>query len=171
MGWSSEHQACASFISTPLGHWHANEVFLIQNEYVHFWHSSFNVQGTATFFRRIRRQYPRWSPKHRQYTIPSSTPSYAPNTGVLMLETFSVWHDSYFNLWLIYRDTLAEKVPCLHFLAQSSRKDFICVSNSESFFREPVISRHSSGLQRVSSMSTGDTVCCLLIYTLAQNWL
>ncbi|XP_057177836.1 opsin 4xa isoform X2 [Triplophysa rosa] len=57
-----------------------------------------------------------------------------------------------------YRDTLAEKVPCLHFLAQSSRKDFICVSNSESSFREPVISRHSSGFQRVYSMSTGDTV-------------
>lgn len=66
------------------------------------------------------------------------------------------------NLCLIYRDTLAEKVPCLHFLAQSSRKEFICVSNSGSSFREPVISRHSSGFQRVSSMSTGDTVCLLL---------
>nr|XP_055064365.1 opsin 4xa [Misgurnus anguillicaudatus] len=57
-----------------------------------------------------------------------------------------------------YRDTLAEKVPCLHFLAQSSRKDFICVSNSESSFKEPVISRPSSGFQCVSSISTGDTV-------------
>ncbi|XP_039531353.1 opsin 4xa isoform X3 [Pimephales promelas] len=61
-----------------------------------------------------------------------------------------------------YRDTLAEKVPCLHFLAQSSRKDCISVSNSESSFREPMLSRQSSGskakFQRISSMSTSDTV-------------
>ncbi|KAL1267186.1 hypothetical protein QQF64_002861, partial [Cirrhinus molitorella] len=61
-----------------------------------------------------------------------------------------------------YRDTLAEKVPCLHFLSQSSRKDCISVSNSESSFREPMLSRQSSGskvkFQRVSSMSTADTV-------------
>ncbi|XP_056322940.1 opsin 4xa [Danio aesculapii] len=60
-----------------------------------------------------------------------------------------------------YRDTLAEKVPCLHFLAQSSRKD-ISVSNSESSFREHMLSRQSSGskakFQRISSMSTADTV-------------
>ncbi|XP_077099939.1 opsin 4xa isoform X2 [Siphateles boraxobius] len=61
-----------------------------------------------------------------------------------------------------YRDTLAEKVPCLHFLAQSSRKDCISVSNSESSFKEPMLSRQSSGskakFQRISSMSTSDTV-------------
>uniref|UniRef100_A0A8C1ZT56 Opsin 4xa n=1 Tax=Cyprinus carpio TaxID=7962 RepID=A0A8C1ZT56_CYPCA len=61
-----------------------------------------------------------------------------------------------------YRDTLAEKVPCLHFLSQSSRKDCISVSNSESSFKEPMLSRQSSGskvkFQRVSSMSTADTV-------------
>ncbi|XP_067289840.1 opsin 4xa isoform X2 [Pseudorasbora parva] len=61
-----------------------------------------------------------------------------------------------------YRDTLAEKVPCLHFLAQSSRKDAISVSNSESSFKEPMLSRQSSGskvkFQRISSMSTADTV-------------
>ncbi|XP_067255044.1 opsin 4xa [Chanodichthys erythropterus] len=61
-----------------------------------------------------------------------------------------------------YRDTLAEKVPCLHFLAQSSRKDCISVSNSESSFKEHMLSRQSSGskakFQRISSMSTSDTV-------------
>uniref|UniRef100_A0A671R5D3 Opsin 4xa n=1 Tax=Sinocyclocheilus anshuiensis TaxID=1608454 RepID=A0A671R5D3_9TELE len=61
-----------------------------------------------------------------------------------------------------YRDTLAEKVPCLHFLSQSSRKDCISVSNSESSFKEPMLSRQSSRskvkFQRVSSMSTADTV-------------
>ncbi|XP_051972837.1 opsin 4xa [Xyrauchen texanus] len=61
-----------------------------------------------------------------------------------------------------YRDTLAEKVPCLHFLAQSSRKECISVSNSESSIRECMLSRQSSGskskFQRMSSMSTGDTV-------------
>uniref|UniRef100_A0A672MFQ8 Melanopsin-B-like n=1 Tax=Sinocyclocheilus grahami TaxID=75366 RepID=A0A672MFQ8_SINGR len=60
-----------------------------------------------------------------------------------------------------YRDTLAEKVPCLHFLSQSSRKECISVSNSESSFKEPMLSRQSSQskvkLQRVSSMSTADT--------------
>ncbi|XP_030623912.1 opsin 4xa [Chanos chanos] len=61
-----------------------------------------------------------------------------------------------------YRDTLAEKVRCLHFLAQPPRKDCISVSNSESSFRESMLSRQSSGsktkFHRVSSMSTGDTV-------------
>ncbi|TRY64568.1 hypothetical protein DNTS_033868 [Danionella cerebrum] len=80
-----------------------------------------------------------------------------------------------------YRDTLAEKVPCLHFLAQSSRKECVSVSNSESSFREhmlskecmsvsnsessirdPMLSRQSSAsrgkFQRISSMSTADTI-------------
>ncbi|XP_038826928.1 opsin 4xa [Salvelinus namaycush] len=61
-----------------------------------------------------------------------------------------------------YRDTLAEKVPCLHCLAQTPRKDFISVSNSESSFRDSMLSRQSSTsktkFHRVSSMSTGDTM-------------
>ncbi|XP_076159253.1 opsin 4xa isoform X1 [Alosa pseudoharengus] len=61
-----------------------------------------------------------------------------------------------------YRDTLAEKVPCLYFLSQPPRKDCISVSNSESSFRESMLSRTLSGSKkkfyRISSMSTGDTV-------------
>ncbi|XP_024237121.1 opsin 4xa [Oncorhynchus tshawytscha] len=61
-----------------------------------------------------------------------------------------------------YRDTLAEKVPCLHCLAQTPRKDFISVSNSECSFRDSMLSRQSSTsrtkFHRVSSMSTGDTI-------------
>ncbi|XP_045548737.1 melanopsin-B [Salmo salar] len=60
-----------------------------------------------------------------------------------------------------YRDTLAEKVPCLHFLAQPHRKGCISMSNSESSFRDPMLSRQSSTsktkFHKVSSMSTGDT--------------
>lgn len=60
-----------------------------------------------------------------------------------------------------YRDTLAEKIPCLHFLAQTQRRDGMTGSHSESSFRESVLSRQSSGsktkFQRVSSMSTADT--------------
>uniref|UniRef100_A0A8C7SAY4 Opsin 4xa n=1 Tax=Oncorhynchus mykiss TaxID=8022 RepID=A0A8C7SAY4_ONCMY len=63
-----------------------------------------------------------------------------------------------------YRDTLAEKVPCLHFLAQPLRKGCISMSNSESSFRDPMLSRQSSTsktkFHKVSSMSTGDTVSC-----------
>uniref|UniRef100_A0A3P8SZ57 Opsin 4xa n=1 Tax=Amphiprion percula TaxID=161767 RepID=A0A3P8SZ57_AMPPE len=61
-----------------------------------------------------------------------------------------------------YRDTLAEKVPCLHFLAQPPRRDCISVSHSESSLRDSVLSRQSSvsktKFHRVSSMSTTDTV-------------
>ncbi|XP_035808512.2 opsin 4xa isoform X1 [Amphiprion ocellaris] len=60
-----------------------------------------------------------------------------------------------------YRDTLAEKVPCLHFLAQPPRRDCISVSHSESSLRDSVLSRQSSvsktKFHRVSSMSTTDT--------------
>ncbi|TMS08537.1 Melanopsin-B, partial [Larimichthys crocea] len=60
-----------------------------------------------------------------------------------------------------YRDTLAEKVPCLHFLSQASRRDCMSVSHSESSFRDSVLSRQSSvskaNFHRVSSMSTTDT--------------
>ncbi|KAL6472331.1 hypothetical protein MHYP_G00185190 [Metynnis hypsauchen] len=61
-----------------------------------------------------------------------------------------------------YRNTLAEKIPCLYFLAKRPQKECVSVSNSESSFRESMLSRQSSGskakFQRVSSMSTGDTV-------------
>ncbi|XP_047425594.1 opsin 4xa isoform X2 [Mugil cephalus] len=61
-----------------------------------------------------------------------------------------------------YRDTLAEKVPCLHFLAEPPRRDCMSVSHSESSFRDSMLSRQSSvsktKFHRVSSMSTTDTV-------------
>lgn len=60
------------------------------------------------------------------------------------------------------RDTLAEKVPCLHFLAQATRRECISVSQSESSLRDSMLSRHSSGCKtmfhRVMSISTTDTV-------------
>ncbi|KAM3600140.1 uncharacterized protein V6R79_018410 [Siganus canaliculatus] len=60
-----------------------------------------------------------------------------------------------------YRDTLAEKVPCLHFLSQAPRRDCISVSHSESSFRDSMLSRQSSvsktKFHRVSSLSTTDT--------------
>ncbi|XP_035990359.1 opsin 4xa isoform X1 [Fundulus heteroclitus] len=63
-----------------------------------------------------------------------------------------------------YRDTLAERVPCLHFLAQAPKRNFILVSNSKSSIRDSVLSRQSSvsksQFQRVSSMSTTDTQVC-----------
>ncbi|XP_075900973.1 opsin 4xa isoform X2 [Nelusetta ayraudi] len=61
-----------------------------------------------------------------------------------------------------YRDTLAERVPCLHFLLQAPRRDCMSVSHSESSFRESMLSRQSSlskaKFQQVSSISTMDTV-------------
>ncbi|XP_068561630.1 opsin 4xa [Cebidichthys violaceus] len=61
-----------------------------------------------------------------------------------------------------YRDTMAEKVPCLHFLAQAPRRKCISVSHSESSLRDLMLSRQSSvsktKFHRVSSMSTTDTV-------------
>uniref|UniRef100_A0A8B9HHD1 Opsin 4xa n=1 Tax=Astyanax mexicanus TaxID=7994 RepID=A0A8B9HHD1_ASTMX len=66
-----------------------------------------------------------------------------------------------------YRNTLAEKIPCLYFMAKQPRKECISISNSESSFRESMLSRQSSGskakFQRVSSMSTGDTVIHILL--------
>ncbi|KAM9338431.1 opsin 4xa [Symphorus nematophorus] len=63
-----------------------------------------------------------------------------------------------------YRDTLAEKVPCLHFLSQAPRRECISVSHSESSFRDSMLSRQSSvsktKFHRVSSMSTTDTQLC-----------
>ncbi|XP_041826129.1 opsin 4xa isoform X1 [Melanotaenia boesemani] len=60
-----------------------------------------------------------------------------------------------------YRDTLAEKVPCLQFLSNTSRRDCISVSHSKSSIRDSMLSRQSSvsktQFHRVSSMSTSDT--------------
>ncbi|KAK9532573.1 hypothetical protein VZT92_009951 [Zoarces viviparus] len=60
-----------------------------------------------------------------------------------------------------YRDTMAEKVPCLHFLAQAPRRKCTSVSHSESSLRDLMQSRQSSvskaKFHRVSSMSTTDT--------------
>eukprot|EP00066_Takifugu_rubripes_P003193 XP_003965597.2 PREDICTED: melanopsin-B-like isoform X1 [Takifugu rubripes] len=60
-----------------------------------------------------------------------------------------------------YRNTLAEKVPCLHFLSQATRRECISVSQSESSLRDSMLRRHSSGCKpmfhRVMSMSTTDT--------------
>lgn len=60
------------------------------------------------------------------------------------------------------RDTLAEKVPCLHFLSQATRRVCISVSQSESSLRDSMLSRHSSGCKtmfhRVMSISTTDAV-------------
>ncbi|KAJ8408627.1 hypothetical protein AAFF_G00252620 [Aldrovandia affinis] len=60
-----------------------------------------------------------------------------------------------------YRDTLAEKVPCLRFLACPSKRGCVSASNSQSF-RESVLSRQSfstrTKFRSVSSMSTGDTL-------------
>ncbi|MED6247822.1 Melanopsin-B, partial [Ataeniobius toweri] len=60
-----------------------------------------------------------------------------------------------------YRDILAERVPCLHFLSHAPRRD--CISNSKSSIRDSVLSRQSSvsksQFQRVSSITTTDTIC------------
>nr|XP_054600307.1 opsin 4xa [Nothobranchius furzeri] len=63
-----------------------------------------------------------------------------------------------------YRDTLAETVPCLHFLSHNPRRDCVSVSLSKSSIRESELSRQSSvsktQFHRVSSMSTTDTQVC-----------
>ncbi|XP_037607808.1 opsin 4xa isoform X1 [Sebastes umbrosus] len=60
-----------------------------------------------------------------------------------------------------YRDTMAENIPCLHFLAQAPRRKCVSVSHSESSLRESMLSRQSSvsrtKFYRVSSMSTTET--------------
>uniref|UniRef100_A0A3P9H9G9 Opsin 4xa n=1 Tax=Oryzias latipes TaxID=8090 RepID=A0A3P9H9G9_ORYLA len=61
-----------------------------------------------------------------------------------------------------YRETLAEKVPCLHFLAPSPKRNCISMSHSRSSVRDSMLSRQSSvstkNFQRVSSLSTTETV-------------
>ncbi|XP_053728863.1 opsin 4xa isoform X2 [Synchiropus splendidus] len=60
-----------------------------------------------------------------------------------------------------YRQTLAEKVPCLHFLAQPPKRNCIAVSHVEGSFRGLMLSQQSSGsktkFHRVSSLPTTDT--------------
>ncbi|KAM9734840.1 opsin 4xa [Menidia menidia] len=60
-----------------------------------------------------------------------------------------------------YRDTLAENVPCLHFLAGARKRECISVPHSKFSMRDSVLSKQSSVskgvFHRVSSMSTSDT--------------
>ncbi|XP_036070384.1 opsin 4xa [Oryzias melastigma] len=60
-----------------------------------------------------------------------------------------------------YRETLAEKVPCLHFLAPPPKRNCISMSHSKSSVRDSMLSRQSSvstkKFQRVSSLSTTET--------------
>uniref|UniRef100_A0A3B3D0J2 Opsin 4xa n=1 Tax=Oryzias melastigma TaxID=30732 RepID=A0A3B3D0J2_ORYME len=51
-----------------------------------------------------------------------------------------------------YRETLAEKVPCLHFLAPPPKRNCISMSHSKSSVRDSMLSR------QVSSLSTTETV-------------
>lgn len=73
------------------------------------------------------------------------------------MEAFAEGGPSFLN-----RDTMAEHVPCLHFLAQAPRRKCISMSHSESSLRDLMLSRQSSvsktKFHRVSSMSTTDTV-------------
>ncbi|XP_038152762.1 opsin 4xa [Cyprinodon tularosa] len=61
-----------------------------------------------------------------------------------------------------YRDILAERVPCLHFLVHAPKRNCISVSNTKCFIKDSGFNRQSSASksesQRVSSMSTTDTV-------------
>lgn len=70
------------------------------------------------------------------------------------------------------RDTLAEKVPCLHFLSQAPRRDCMSASHSDSSFRDSVLSRQSSvsktKFHRVSSMSTTETVSQVSAFTFEE---
>ncbi|XP_060765587.1 opsin 4xa [Neoarius graeffei] len=73
-----------------------------------------------------------------------------------------------------YRDTLAEKVPCLHFLNKLPRKQCISGSNSEFLLRNSVFirqpSRSRTKFHSVSSVITGHTVCNdVLLDPLAQQ--
>ncbi|XP_026153257.1 opsin 4xa isoform X2 [Mastacembelus armatus] len=60
-----------------------------------------------------------------------------------------------------YRDTLAEKIPCLHLLAQAPRRHCVTVSHSESSFTDSVLSKQSSvsrtKIHRIPSVSTTNT--------------
>lgn len=71
------------------------------------------------------------------------------------------------------RDTLAENVPCLHFLAQVPSRDCITVSHSESSFTDSGLSRQSSvsktKFHRVSSMSTTDTVSLMSVFSVYKK--
>ncbi|KAF4082342.1 hypothetical protein AMELA_G00150740 [Ameiurus melas] len=73
-----------------------------------------------------------------------------------------------------YRDTLAEQVPCLHFLNKRTRKQCVPGSNSGFLLRNSVLSMQSSGskttFHSVSSVFTGHTVCSgVMLDPLAQQ--
>lgn len=99
-------------------------------------------------------------------------PSFTPNTGECNEPTnHYLKHEKDIRLLLTGhyfsdRDTLAEKVPCLHFLDQTPRRDCLSVSHSENSFKDSMLSRQSSvsnaKFHRVSSMSTSDTVSLTL---------
>ncbi|XP_034168611.2 opsin 4xa [Pangasianodon hypophthalmus] len=60
-----------------------------------------------------------------------------------------------------YRDTLAAKVPCLHFLNKTPHKQCVPITNSDFSLRNSMLSMQSSGsrtkFNSVSSMFTGHT--------------
>ncbi|KAK3549847.1 hypothetical protein QTP86_015288 [Hemibagrus guttatus] len=66
-----------------------------------------------------------------------------------------------------YRDTLAEKVPCLHFLNKPPRKQCVPGSNSDFSLRNSMLSMQSSSSRTkflsVSSVFTGHTVSFIMI--------
>lgn len=105
------------------------------------------------------------SPRRRPSTTLSSMQSFTPNTGEGSRSPRR-WprlrKQDAGNLLIPNRNTLAEKVPCLHFLSQASRRECVSVSQSESSLRDSMLSRRSSGCKpgfhRVTSMSTTDTV-------------
>lgn len=123
------------------------------------------LSDTGASSARIPKRFLLLSPRHPPSTTPSSTPSFTQSTGESCHATHrreknnAVRRRSPF-LFFLNRDTLAEKVPCLHFLSQAPRRDCISVSHSESSFRESMLSRQSSKtkFQQVSSVSTTDTV-------------
>lgn len=92
------------------------------------------------------------------YAITHGNYRWGPQTNYATLKKYTyIDQGSYF-----YRDALATKVPCLHFLKQPSRGNRMSVSHSDSSFRDSVLSRQSSvsktKFYRISSMSTTDTV-------------
>lgn len=116
----------------------------------------------------IPKPSPLSSPRPQPSTTLSSMQSFIPNIGEGSRSPHHWFQDRkmrYVNcrqLVIFNRDTLASKVPCLHFLSQATRRECISVSQSESSLRDSMLSRHPSGCKamfhRVMSMSTTDTV-------------
>ncbi|KAI5624462.1 opsin 4xa, partial [Silurus asotus] len=70
-----------------------------------------------------------------------------------------------------YRDTLAENVPCLHFLNKPPRKQCVPGLNSDFSLKNSVLSMQSSGssskFQSMTSVFTGHTVSSKMILSLS----